>query len=240
MHTTVTITLASIASSQYILVQEWVISGLRDTCGGSQRFQWSVDAFRENVQITNVPKNVCEVKFVALKWLHRIKCICAKTVDIKPFLWTTIVFVLFICFAIKLEGTPLRWTWLSQIGPQVKIIAHRCMSEWLWRYCCSTVRQVFPKPSANSHLGAMCNSSRGNAEPKPQRCSVLFFLWHKILKVIRHNRYYDLSNGSNKFGNHCAKRWWDNVTGQCSDCDRWLRNNTWTVSNIFSVHLLRK
>jgi len=54
MHTTVTITLASIASCQCILVQEWAISGLRDTCGGSQPFQWSADAFRENVQTTNL------------------------------------------------------------------------------------------------------------------------------------------------------------------------------------------
>jgi len=134
----------------------------------------------------------------------------------------------------------LRWTWLSQIGPQVKIIAHRCISGWLWRHCCSSVRPVFPKLGANYPLGAMCNSSRDNTEPKPQCCSVLFFLWRKILRVIRHNRNYDLSNGSNKFGNHCAKRWWDNVTEQCFDCDRWWRNNTWTVSNIFTVHLLRK
>jgi len=151
----------------------------------------------------------------------------------KPFLWTIIVFVLFIYFAIKLEGELLRWTWLSQIGPQIKIIAHRCISGWLWRHCRSTVRPVFPK------LGAMCNSWRGNAEPKPQCCSVLFFLLRKILRVIRHNRCYDLINGSNKFGNHFAKLWWDNMTEQCFDCDRWWRNNTWTVSNIFTVHLLR-
>jgi len=58
MHTKVIITLVSKASSQCILVQEWPISALRDTYGGSQRFQWSADAFRENVQITNVLKNV--------------------------------------------------------------------------------------------------------------------------------------------------------------------------------------
>ena len=183
---------------------------------------------------------MCEVKFVSLKWLHRIKCICTRTIDMKPFLWTIIVFVLFICFAIILEGEPLRWTWLSQIRPQVKIIAHRCMSGWLWRHCYSTLRPVFPKLGANYLLGVMCNSSRDNTEPKPQRCSVLFFLWRKILRVIRHNRYYDLINGSNKFGNHCAKRWWDNMTEQCFDCDLWWRNNTWIVSNIFTVHLLRK
>jgi len=58
MHTTVTITLVSKASSQCILVQEWVISALRDTCGSSQPFQLSADAFRDNVQITNLLKNV--------------------------------------------------------------------------------------------------------------------------------------------------------------------------------------
>ena len=134
----------------------------------------------------------------------------------------------------------LRWTWLSQIAPQAKIIAHRCISGWLWRHCCSTLRPVFPKLGTNYPLGAMCNSSRGKAEPKPQCCSVLFFLWHKILRVIRHNRYYDLSNGSNKFENYCARHWWDNMTEQCSDCDRWWRNYIRTVSNIFTVHLLRK
>jgi len=30
-----------------------------------------------------------------------------------------------------------------------------------------------------------------------------FFLRRKILSVIRHNRYLNLGNGSNKFGNHC-------------------------------------
>jgi len=134
----------------------------------------------------------------------------------------------------------LRWTWLSQIAPQAKIIAHRCISGWLWRHCCSTLRPVFPKLGTNYPLGAMCNSSRGKAEPKPQCCSVLFFLWHKILKAIRHNRYYDLINSSNKFENYCARHWWDNMTEQCSDCDRWWRNYIRTVSNIFTVHLLRK
>jgi len=27
----------------------------------------------------------------------------------------------------------------------------------------------------------------------------------QILRVIRHNRYLDLGNGSNMFGNHCFK-----------------------------------
>jgi len=58
MHTTVTITLVSKASSQCILVQEWPISGPKVTCGGSQPFQWSADAFRENVQTTNLLKSV--------------------------------------------------------------------------------------------------------------------------------------------------------------------------------------
>jgi len=25
----------------------------------------------------------------------------------------------------------------------------------------------------------------------------------EILRIVRHNRYLDLGNGSNKFGNHC-------------------------------------
>jgi len=49
-------------------------------------------------------------------------------------------------------------------------------------------RAVVLKLGVNYHLGVICNSSRGNAEPKPQCCSVLFFLWRKILRVIRHNR----------------------------------------------------
>jgi len=28
----------------------------------------------------------------------------------------------------------------------------------------------------------------------------------EILRVIRHNRYLDLGNGWNKFGNHCVTR----------------------------------
>jgi len=141
-------------------------------------------------------------------------------------------------FCDQIGRCALRWKWLSQIRPQVKIIAHRCISGWLWRHCCSTVRPVFPKLGANYPLGVMCNSSRGNAEPTPQCCSLLFFLWRKILRVIRHNRNYDLSSGSNKFRNRCASRSWDNMTEQCFDCDHWWRNNAWTLSNIFTVHFI--
>jgi len=34
---------------------------------------------------------------------------------------------------------------------------------------------------------------------------VAFLLRRKIMKVIRHNHYLDLGNGSNKFGNHWSK-----------------------------------
>jgi len=40
----------------------------------------------------------------------------------------------------------------------------------------------------------------------------LLFLRGKILRVIRHNRYLDLGNGSNKFGNHCPKQTFYNIT----------------------------
>jgi len=48
----------------------------------------------------------------------------------------------------------------------------------------------------------------GNAEPKPQCCSVLWADHCAILRVIRHNHCLGLGNGSNKFGKHCFK-WLD-------------------------------
>ena len=63
-------------------------------------------------------------------------------------------------------------------------------------------------------LGVICSSSGGNAEPKPLRCSELWAITGKeifdmkcdkfSLRVIRYNRYIELGNGSNKFGNHCS------------------------------------
>jgi len=41
-----------------------------------------------------------------------------------------------------------------------------------------------------------------NASSSDTSILVAFFLRRKILRVIRHNRYLDLGNGSNKFGNH--------------------------------------
>jgi len=55
-------------------------------------------------------------------------------------------------------------------------------------------KAMVPKLGVNYPLEIIYNSSRGNAEPKPQFCSALFFLWRKILRVVRHNRYYDLGN----------------------------------------------
>ena len=118
----------------------------------------------------------------------------------KTFSFNRYRFCFIYLFCDQIGRYALRWTWLSQIGPQAKIIAHRCISGWLWRHCCSNVRPIFPKLGANYPLWVMCNSSRDNAEPKPQCCSVLLFLWRKILRVIRHNRYYDLSYGSNILG----------------------------------------
>jgi len=55
----------------------------------------------------------------------------------------------------------------------------------------------------------------GNAEPKSKCCSVLRVITAKeifdlkyeifLLSEIRQNHYLDLSNGSNKFGNHWPK-----------------------------------
>jgi len=63
---------------------------------------------------------VCEVKFDTLKLLHPIKCICTRTIDIKPFLLTVIVFVLFIYFAIKLEDTPSAERDFLKLAPKPK------------------------------------------------------------------------------------------------------------------------
>jgi len=44
--------------------------------------------------------------FISLNCLHWIKCICTRTMNsLLPFLCATVVFVLFIHFKIKLEGT---------------------------------------------------------------------------------------------------------------------------------------
>jgi len=60
--------------------------------------------------------------------------------------------------------------------------------------------------------GVICDSSMGNAEPKSQCYLVLWVITAKeifdlkyekfLLRTIRQNRYLDLGNGSNKFGNH--------------------------------------
>ena len=73
---------------------------------------------------------------------------------------------------------------------------------------------VVQKLGVNYPPGVIHDSSRANAEPKPHRCSVLWAITAKetfdlkcetfLLRVIRHNRYHDLGNGSNKFGNHCT------------------------------------
>jgi len=76
-------------------------------------------------------------------------------------------------------------------------------------------KTVVPKLGVNYPPGVICGSSGGNAEPKPQCCSVLWAITGKdifnrkcekfSLRVIRHNRYLDLGNGSKKFGNHWSK-----------------------------------
>jgi len=89
----------------------------------------------------------------------------------------------------------------------------------------SAPKTVVPKLGINSPTGVICGSSGGNMEPKPQCCSVLWAITGKeifdmkcekfSLRVIRYNRYLDLGNGSNKFGNNWPRttlfRWsWNN------------------------------
>ena len=74
---------------------------------------------------------------------------------------------------------------------------------------------MVPNLGVNYPPGAICGSSGGNAEPKPQCCSVLWAITGKeifdmksekfLVRVIRHDRYLDLGNVSTKFGNHCFK-----------------------------------
>ena len=66
------------------------------------------------------------------------------------------------------------------------------------------LKAVRPKLVINYPLVVICDSSGDSVEPKPQCCSVFIMSDHcEILRVIRHNRYPGLGNGSNKFGNHC-------------------------------------
>ena len=67
-------------------------------------------------------------------------------------------------------------------------------------------RAVVPNLGVNYPSGVACDSSGSNAEPK----TMLFFIYImsdncEILRVLRCNRYLDLGNGSNKFGNHCVR-----------------------------------
>ena len=68
------------------------------------------------------------------------------------------------------------------------------------------LRPVVPELGVNYPLGVICKFCGGNAEPRAQCCSVFFCLGRRILRVIRHNGYLDLGNGSNKFGNHCFRQ----------------------------------
>jgi len=60
-----------------------------------------------------------------------------------------------------------------------------------------------PKLGLNNLQGVTGDSSRGNAAPKPQCCSMLCAIT-AILRVTRHIRYLCLGNDSNKFGKHCC------------------------------------
>jgi len=76
-----------------------------------------------------------------------------------------------------------------------------------------TLMQWFPNWGKLSP-GVICDSLRGNAGPN----HIVFLYYERSLQkkfltrnvkifywwVIRHNRYLDLGNGSNKFGNHCT------------------------------------
>jgi len=58
-------------------------------------------------------------------------------------------------------------------------------------------RPVVPKLGVNYPLRAMCYSLGGNAETKPQFCSILWVITAKYCGywVVRPNRYLDLGNG---------------------------------------------
>jgi len=76
-------------------------------------------------------------------------------------------------------------------------------------------KTVVPKLGVNYPLGVICDSSGVNAKPKPHCCSVLWAITAKeifnlkcekfLLREIRHNRYLDLGNGSDRFWNHWPK-----------------------------------
>jgi len=79
-------------------------------------------------------------------------------------------------------------------------------------------------------LGVTCDSLMGNAEPKPQCCSVLWVITAEeifdlkyekfLLRVIRQNRNLDLGNGLNKFGNHWCKCFYpsNSAIALCYNC----------------------
>jgi len=51
-------------------------------------------------------------------------------------------------------------------------------------------------------MGVIYGSSGGEKVMSDKSILVAFFLQHKTLKVIGHNHYLQLGNGSNKFRNH--------------------------------------
>jgi len=87
-------------------------------CGLTQRCQWPAEEFSEILQIWNLLNILWDYISVSLICLRWIKFICISAIVIQPFLCIIVVFVLFIYFGIKLEGTALRQTRPSQSGPE--------------------------------------------------------------------------------------------------------------------------
>ena len=83
-------------------------------------------------------------------------------------------------------------------------------------------RAVVPNLGVNYPQGVICDSLGGNAEPKPHCCSVSWAIIAKeifdkkckkiLLRVIRHDRYLNLHNGSKKFGNHWHRVWYEHLS----------------------------
>ena len=85
-------------------------------------------------------------------------------------------------------------------------VAHPWFKLWHAYLSDCYLRPAVPKLGVNFPLGVICKFCGGNAEPRAQCCTVFFCLWRRILRVIRHNGYLDLGNGSKKFGNHCFRQ----------------------------------
>ena len=105
------------------------------------------------------------------------------------------------------EGAPTR-------ASPVNMLLYLALQSWsfvswcsLWMKFRNAFSTLVPK------LGVICDFSGDNDKAKPHSCSVLWAITAKeifdlkcenfVLRVIRHNRYLDLGNGSKKFGNHC-------------------------------------